>query len=186
MDTMVNHPDPRSIHGQQGLNLLGGKLRDGDDEIAALRRVARLLGESRPKLLGGVIAGQDEQIVKGGDRVLRRFIHALVERVKDRGGGRTVENPAGHVVRKSFAEGRHIAVGAVVEKELLFGVLSSQAEQDFARIDSDSGEISSQAIGRVESNHWALTIFQRLLRWVTGSLEHIELLVPPMRLFSHV
>ena len=149
---MRDHAYSGRLHCQVFFHLAGGEARDGDDQVAAARGFPSLFGEPRAKLGRRVLAGDDEQIVKGGYGPAGGCVHALVQGMKDVGVGRAAQEPAGGVPRQGIAEGAQEAMRPVAEQELVLGMRARQTKQDFTRVHSYAGQIPVQAIGSVEGD----------------------------------
>jgi hypothetical protein len=63
--TVVNHSHSPSIDTKQRLYLIGSEAGYGDDAIGPLGGEPRLVSEPGAKLRCRVLAGEDEQVVKG-------------------------------------------------------------------------------------------------------------------------
>ncbi len=149
---MRDHADARCCHAQQVFHLTGGEARDGNDQVAAPGGLPGLFGEARSKFRRRVFTGNNEQIVKRGDRPAGRCVHALVQGMKNVGVRHAAQKPARGIPRQGVAKGAQKAVRAVAEKELVLRMRARQTKKDFARIYSDAGQIPAQAISSVEGD----------------------------------
>jgi hypothetical protein len=152
VNAVRDHAYAGSLHTQEFFHLSGGEARYGDDQVAMARRLPRLFRKAFPELRRGVLATDDEQIMKCGHGAAGASVDALVQGMKNIGAGRAVQQPAGSVPWYRIAEGTQETMGPVVEQELIPGMRPRQAKQDFTRVHSDSGEISVQAVGSVEGD----------------------------------
>ena len=116
--------------------------------------VARLRGEARAELGRGVLAGHHEEVVKGGDGAAHRDARqALVQPVEEVGAARTKrfgQQAPPRVAGQGGAPRAQIAMRPVAEIEAHFRVRGGQADQDFVRVQSHSGEHVADAVGRVQ------------------------------------
>jgi hypothetical protein len=88
---MRDDPDAGGFDAQEFLHLAGGEVRDSDDQVAAARGQTGLFGKTRAEFRGRVLTGDDEQIVKRGDRPPGGRVHTLVQGMKQIGVGRTAK-----------------------------------------------------------------------------------------------
>ncbi len=101
--------------------------------MAAARRggVAGLSGEACAELRRGVFAGEDEEIVEGGDGAAQRNVRQpLVQAVKEVEGAR--EEAAPGIGRDRLTPRAEVAVRPVVELKANVGMRRGQAEEDLA------------------------------------------------------
>lgn len=64
---MVDHPNARPRNAQITLDLPRRECRNRDNQIRARRRLLCLRRKPLPELHSTVLAGQDEQVMKGSD-----------------------------------------------------------------------------------------------------------------------
>ncbi len=91
-------------------------------------------------------------------RPARANVHALIERVEQVAGRSAHQQAAAGILRNALAKGAQKAVGPIAEEEFFLRVGLGQTIQHLTRIDTDAGKVSSQAVGRVESDRHSTAI----------------------------
>jgi hypothetical protein len=102
---MVDYADSGSLDVQKLLDLRGGEVGHGDDEIAAFGGFTSLPGEAGAEVGGGVITGHYEKVVESGYGAAGFGVDSLIEGVKDGGGGCAAKETPGSVFREFVVEG---------------------------------------------------------------------------------
>jgi hypothetical protein len=82
-DSVVDHPDAGCRDIEEFFDLPACKGRDCDDEVRRGRGFAGLDGETIAKFFGAVVAGEDKEVMEGGDLELETAARqALVQAVE--------------------------------------------------------------------------------------------------------
>jgi len=89
-----DHSNTFRLNAQELFDLIGCEARDCDDQVAAERGLTSLFRKARTEFGRGVLAGDDEEIVKCGHGPAGGCVYPLVQRMKQVALGRTAQNPS--------------------------------------------------------------------------------------------
>ena len=147
---MMHHMNARALHWQQFFDLPGREFGHSDNGVRFLGRAACLLRKAAAKLRRRIVAGQYEEIVKRGHRLVKADARdPLVQPMKKiarAGKERLIEQCPPRVGRQRGAERAEVPVRPVAIGEGLLGMGRRQRAQQFTRVHPYTGKIFSPTL----------------------------------------